>query len=228
MYSQALVQDVPRLVLPQRLASIQSLELVWTKGPAKAPLVHGDSDSGEKDLCWLCDALPELFPQLKKLHLTLCFSVSAIRSLGPDGEPPNYSAIDTERALLGPVEAMLAWFPHESQTGGELSITIDQSFWSVLLRKHDAMRMPGLRAETDLYIHFGRFWKRLPGQQNGGDGDAGYWLCSGQVGAMRGLGSPGPYERWGPWGDYDPGDDQLLCPHVRDETDCIDEWLHNR
>lgn len=211
MCSQALVRDVTRLVLPQRLASIQSLELVWTNGPAKAPLVHGDSDSGEKDLCWLCDALPELFPQLKKLHLSLCFSVSLIRSLGPDGELLSYSAIDTERALLGPVEAMWVRFPHVSQTGGELSIEIDADFWEVLLRKHDAMRTPGLRAETDYFMNWGRFWKRLPGQQIGGDHDAGYWVCTGQHRSRIGRGS-------GDWGDYDPGGD-LLCPHVRGDID---------
>ncbi|KAK7746899.1 cytochrome oxidase assembly protein 1 [Cytospora paraplurivora] len=185
MHSQVLVQEFPRLILPQRLASIQSLELVWAKGPANTPFVN-DYIDGE-DLCWLCDALPKLFPQLKKLYLSLPFEVRRFGFAGRDDEALNDPVIDIERTLLGPVEAMLDRFPHESQIGDGLSIGIEQSFWNLLLRKHDALRMPGLRAETDLYIHFGRFWKRLPRQQNGGDGDAGYWLYSGQQGELGGV-----------------------------------------
>ncbi|ROW16963.1 hypothetical protein VPNG_01097 [Cytospora leucostoma] len=220
MYSQALVQEAPRLILPQRLASIQSLELSWCKGPANTPFVNGRLDG--EDLCWLCDALPEMFPQLKKLCLSLSFEVTRPGLLGRDGESLYDPVIDVERALLGPVEAMLVRLPYESQTGGELSITIEQSFWSLLLRKHDAMRTPGLMADTDFCLNFGRFWKRLPGQQNGGDGNAGYWLYSGQETEYLGIPRV-DYSAWGPWGDYDLGSYDLLCPHVRRDDPHVDD-----
>lgn len=221
-----LIRNLPRLILPQRLASIRALELLWlphTEVLTSAPGPPGPYDT-EEARSWLCNAVPLMFPRLEKLHLSLSYVIEYPRSLGLD--PLDDAILQAERIILGPVEAMLLKLPHASRTGG-LSVAVDAAFWKVLLRKHDHMRTPGLRADVDCLACHGRFWKRFPGQEHG-DGDAGYWVCSGHeapllVGCFGTTAGQSSFEDWGfPVDDgqynlYGP----LSCPHTLGD---LPEW----
>ncbi|KAK7736590.1 hypothetical protein SLS53_007022 [Cytospora paraplurivora] len=169
-----LIRNLPRLILPQRLASIRALELLWL--PHTELLTHAPGPPGPYDTeearRWLCNTIPIMFPRLEKLHLSLSYYIKEPGCLGLD--PLDDSILQAERIILGPVESMLLKLPHASRTGG-LSVAIDATLWKVLLRKHDHMRTPGLRADVDCFAYHGRFWKRFPGQEDE-DGDAGYWV----------------------------------------------------
>ncbi|ROW06633.1 hypothetical protein VPNG_06704 [Cytospora leucostoma] len=123
-----LIRNLPRLILPQRLASIRALELVWL--PHTEILTHAPGPPGPYDTeearRWLCNTIPIMFPRLEKLHLSLSYDISEPGSLGLD--PVDDSILQAERIILGPVEAMLLNLPHASLTGG-LSVAINATFW---------------------------------------------------------------------------------------------------
>lgn len=183
-----LFRNLPRLILPNRLANIQKLELVWEILPCKPFFAHAfegvvpinPAKFDNERLRWICDKLPEMFPGLKELHLSLLGTIKA----------PEYqdvvrydTVLATERAILAPVEAMLSRMPklfervqcaRPEDSGGNNALNIAfncHSFWQAMLWTHNNLGMPGLRAVTDEMTASGKFWKQL-GESGG------YWVCS--------------------------------------------------
>lgn len=182
MKDRPLIANLPRLILPKRLEYIQKLELIWEILPrdpdGQAPFNPAEFDN--KDLRWLCDTMPKMFPLLNELHLSLMGFVK-----GPCGRNVDqYSAVlAAERVILTEVEAMLVRLPklyervynvqqQEPDEGNALNIAFDcSSFWQAMLWTHDGLGMPGLWAVTDESTIAGKFWKQAG--ENGG-----YWVCS--------------------------------------------------
>lgn len=215
-WDQELMRNLPRLILPQRLASIRSLELLWMPRRYRRPRSFNIFD--ERGLERLCEALPEMFPRLENLDLPLHYCIEGPRALELSDDELEDPVMAAERVLLGPVEALVLQSPNKRLANGGVSVYVSADFWRVLLRKHDILRTPGLRAETDCDVRFGRFWKRLPGRHDD-DWDQGYWVCSGSfdnwyTNAYSGL----DHRLWGIWEPWHlDGYDlhgPLLCPHV--------------
>lgn len=204
--SRPLIQEFPRLLLPQRLAVVRSLELIWTvQGPAGSAV--------DAELLRLCETLPAVFPRLNKLYISLLHERGVPRGPAEGGEDDPVMA--AERKLLGPVEAMLLRLDGR----GELSVAVPPSFWKVLLLRHDQLRSPGLRAELDWPATSGRFWKQLNGEGGGDDGKGpgrGYWVCSGMDHDPGRL-EMHSLEYWGMWRDGGPA--PLSCPVVVSQSD---------
>ncbi|ROW12667.1 hypothetical protein VMCG_00396 [Cytospora schulzeri] len=147
-----MIRNLPRLVLPQRLASIRSLELVWT--PRRYPRPRSFNIFDARGLRRVCDALPEVFPRLERLYMPLHYCIEGPRALevSDDDDDVDDPVMAAGRVLLGPLEDMLLRFPRMARTDGGLNVFVSAAFWKVLLRKLDAMRTPGLRAETDCEV----------------------------------------------------------------------------
>lgn len=183
----------------------------------------------DKELQRLCHSIPEMFPQLEKLHLSLICDVRPPGSRLITGDLPNKPIMAAERALLAPVEAMLLRLQQGSRRRGvEHEVAIAKSFWKMLLRQHDALRTPGLRVETDWAVQGGRFWKRLPEQRSDG-GELGYWVCGGFDDTYNVELAYDLARMWGLWRDGDDRDKQvsligpLSCPLVI--TESIEEYM---
>lgn len=191
---QPLLQNLPRLLLPQRLATIRSLELAWH---FNRPMPRGSTSGGEQSqLGQLCGVLPDLFPRLGTLYLSLHVPIKRDPAADHNNGPVMAAA---NGAFLPWVEALRMRLP----TATEMSVGVPAQFWKVLLHTLDGLDTAGLRAEVDWTGLYGRFWKRVDD-----DGTRGYWLCSGTDDG-RGL----PYtmclfEGWGM--ELSP----LACPVV--------------
>lgn len=181
-FGRPLIPNLPRLILPERLANIQKLELIWHISPS------GYDDQGpfdptkfdNKNLRWLCDALPNMFPQLNELHLSLS---GFLKGPGFRKATRHETVLAAERFFLSEVEAMLPRLPrlyervynvHQqgSDEGNALHVLFDCShFWQAMLWTHDSLGTPGLRAVTDETTIAGKYWKQAG--ENGG-----YWVCT--------------------------------------------------
>ncbi|ROV88633.1 hypothetical protein VMCG_10315 [Cytospora schulzeri] len=220
-----LIPNLPRLVSPQRLANIQKLELTWGIIPSQAWAAerHAPFDPAkfdDKELRWICDTLPDWFPQLKELHLSLR---GFVQGPGRRNTAPYEAVLAAERVILAHVESMLERIPRlyervynvkqqNSDDCNALSITfVCNSFWQAMLWTHDRLGMPGLKAVTDEYTIAGKFWKQL-----GEDG--GYWVCSSGLTEHPLREMRSDLESWGfTSGDIDHIDKHwwlgLACPH---------------
>lgn len=167
-----LLQNIPRLILPQRLSSITSLEMLWNFNMETERRIDIDNsmqllwdkpDTQGSLLHELCAIMPETFPAVRFLYISVqsWLAPSSINSL----EDP---ISDLEQIFLGPVEQMLrAMGP---RLGREFNVAIQQGAWRLLLRKHSHMHGSALAMSGQ------RFWKSL----GVADGDEmGYWICSG-------------------------------------------------
>lgn len=221
-----LIPNLPRLILPKRLANIQKLELIWDILPRK-PLLPVKPDRPapldpakfhNEPLRWICDSLPEMFPGLKELHLSL---LGFVRAPSRRNVVRHDSVLAAERVILAPVEAMLVRMPklyeraqnvQKEDENNALSITFDcNSFWQAMLWTHDHLRTPGLRAVTDEFTVAGKFWKQLG--ENGG-----YWVCSSGLIDHRHSETRAEFETWGFTADDTGHIDKeiwrgLACPH---------------
>lgn len=160
------------MLLPQRLRSVQTLEMRWLKKPRQANEANfmyalqdlwADPTTTDSELHALCRVVPESFPNVRQLDIVLDCFVSPPEELG---EPIPI----VERLVLGPIEDMLRVLG----PGREYKVYIQMDVWDGLLRRHRGLYGPELRNEMNGYIE-GRFWKVLgPGNK------LGYWICSGQ------------------------------------------------
>jgi hypothetical protein len=187
-----LMQHLSRLLPPRRLACITSLEMMWDFNPSAPP--HDGSedllnplwnaapvDTTDSPLYALCRTVPDIFPRVRHLYISLQSWVAPGHRAGIG------SAIEAmERVILGPIEAMIAVLG----PGVDVSVAVQKSGWVILSNKYRDLYGPSLRSEIDEW-HNGRFWKSL------GPGDElGYWLCTGWNDmAFLGLGY-GPMDIW--------------------------------
>ncbi|KFY47842.1 hypothetical protein V495_01787 [Pseudogymnoascus sp. VKM F-4514 (FW-929)] len=174
-----LLQHLPGLLLPQRLRSIQSLEMLWFKrrtqdkstSSSTQPLWANHTKIGrasrESVLHTLCQMVPQALPHVRQVTISLeCIVEETHKFAGP-----TESRLIPDPPILGPIEDMI----RALGPGREFNVAIQLRLWNVLKSKYGALYGPNFRIETHNTCIEGRFWKLL------GTGDElGYWVCSGR------------------------------------------------
>ncbi|OBT64991.1 hypothetical protein VE03_05655 [Pseudogymnoascus sp. 23342-1-I1] len=158
-----LLRDLPRVILPQRLRCIESLELSWdfrpmsrVSGYKPLRLLWENPAAEDSDLHEMCRMVLKSFPRLRWLDINLLFETRNI----PGG---------AERTILGPIEDMIRALGPER----EVCIAIQRSVFSSIYDEH--LELYGQELKTEVYNpYIARFWKDL-GLGNG----LGYWICAG-------------------------------------------------
>ncbi|KFY36953.1 hypothetical protein V494_04920 [Pseudogymnoascus sp. VKM F-4513 (FW-928)] len=167
-----LIRHLPRMLLPQRLRGVRSLEMLWlsrfwqpNEPNFMFPLhdLWADPTTTDSELHALCQMVLESFPNVHQLSISLECIISPPEELG---EPIPI----VERVVLGPIEDMLRVLG----TGREYKVYIQMVVWDGLLGRHMDLYGPELRVEKNGIME-GRFWKVLDP-----DNELGYWICSGK------------------------------------------------
>ncbi|KAL2861036.1 uncharacterized protein BJX67DRAFT_386059 [Aspergillus lucknowensis] len=182
-------QHLPRLIPPQRLADIPSLELIWDL--TRPRHIHSRRKDHLLDFLWerymvtyarrrpsspldspldeLCRVVvPETFPRLRHLYISLQDHIAP--PLPRIFEDP---VAEVEWVILRPIEEMV----RALGVGREVHVAIQLGGWEVLRRRHLKLNKGDLNVESRGGLGL-RFWKTLDGatrQQMG----LGYWLCAG-------------------------------------------------
>ncbi|KXX83064.1 hypothetical protein MMYC01_200467 [Madurella mycetomatis] len=185
MASLPLLLHLPRLLSPQALGTITSVELIWnflkpkslvdktmesvwamaaqppsTSRPAQSTLFHD-----------LCRIVPSTLPNLRRLHVALQSYIA------PSGTMRSVDAV--ERVILGPVDDMFRQIGPGPEK--EFSLAVQRGGWTVLA-EHFAERynrpLGVVQILDDCYQT--QFWKPL------NDENSGYWVRWGwdDIGAL--------------------------------------------
>ncbi len=148
-----IILHLPKLLLPQRLAAINSVEIRWYTYPFK-------SISGFDEFQNLLAATLSSFAHLKKLHM----------SLEGNWRPTNSIVIsDTEinATILGPVEAMIRTMPNLQRFQVDLPLSLyDEKRFKV----NQEYVKPGYIFRKE------RIWRNLPIMVGEGPHLEGYWV----------------------------------------------------
>ncbi|KAI5457574.1 hypothetical protein BGZ63DRAFT_394992 [Mariannaea sp. PMI_226] len=186
-----LLRRMTELFLPQRLHSIQFIELIWDVGQRKSPGVELEVKlSPTRDVITeLVRIVPNAFPNLQKAHITLlnCYSIDDIN------EDPNPFARAAEADILVPIDNMVRKLPLLR----DMYVGLPESVVQLRSVAQDEMDF-----SMDI---FDRAWRSVVPASNPsfdtansinhpqpiGADTAGYWLIMAQediVNPMRGLG----------------------------------------
>jgi hypothetical protein len=203
MVSLPLLHNLPRVLPPHHLATITSLELVFSfssdtlfnsqimssvwanakEGESPAPSTSAEAADRKKKTCLhdLCEMVPATFPNVRRLYVALQAHIVPPVSFGSED-----IVADVERVVLGPVEDMfcvLGAGPGQGRGKKEFSLAIQKGGWQVFsdrLTARDARAKRYLEAfdGDDRYGSTGgscqeRLWKPF------GEDGAGYWLRPG-------------------------------------------------
>ncbi|KFZ11046.1 hypothetical protein V502_07779 [Pseudogymnoascus sp. VKM F-4520 (FW-2644)] len=170
-----LLQYLPRIILPQRLRAITSLEICWLNkfDKSRIKVLWDNPTTEDSELHDLCRMVPQAFPHVLRLDITLLCDIRPIgddftRLSLPEARELTVSAM--ERVILGPVESML----RALGPGREFSITVPMLAWIMLQALHRFLYGPKLKIEWYIYGMDGRFWKELDSSN-----ELGYWICCG-------------------------------------------------
>ncbi|KFY81649.1 hypothetical protein V500_11226 [Pseudogymnoascus sp. VKM F-4518 (FW-2643)] len=170
-----LLQYLSRIILPQRLRAITSLEICWLNkfDKSRIKVLWDNPTTEDSELHDLCRMVPQAFPHVLRLDITLLCDIRPIgddftRLSLPEARELTVSAM--ERVILGPVESML----RALGPGREFSITVPMLAWIMLQALHRFLYGPKLKIEWYIYGMDGRFWKELDPSN-----ELGYWICCG-------------------------------------------------
>ncbi|KAI1375781.1 hypothetical protein F4677DRAFT_420712 [Hypoxylon crocopeplum] len=177
MSTLVVLENLPRLVLPQCLQNITALELIFDISfpsellgivgpPGVDPVTYEDLP-----LYSLCRMIPETFPSIHHLYISLQRPIAPLTPIyGP--RPPSRECEEStsrmERIVLKPIEDMVRVLG----PGRDINIAIQRGATEMLTRTY--VKLHGrekLRCEFNPSLNY-RFWKPL------GD-ELGYWICSG-------------------------------------------------
>ncbi|KAL2862703.1 uncharacterized protein BJX67DRAFT_365824 [Aspergillus lucknowensis] len=197
---------LPRLIPPDSLSWITSLELIWdlvkprargyshrdnllyqlleTDGTNSSRKSKSSSPSsvGVAPLHQLCRMVPGTFPHLRYLYISLHSHIA----------PPSNVVLrdpleEVERVILHPIEDMIHVLNPERKK--EINIAIQQGGWEAFLRRQRRIHDDG-NVMLEGSSRFGpRFWKGIEHANSNCNHDSkpGYWLCAGwdDIGAHR-------------------------------------------
>ncbi|OBT83116.1 hypothetical protein VE02_08071 [Pseudogymnoascus sp. 03VT05] len=176
-----LLEHLQRMILPQRLRAVQSLEMCWLgkNGKSQLKVLWDDPTTEDSELHALCRMVPQAFPHVLHLDITILCDIRPTGDDFPDitwatrgvrARTLKLSALAMEHSIFGPIEIMIRTLG----PGREFSITIPMPAWEILEHKHRVLYGPELKIEWYCYGMEGRFWKVLdPGNE------LGYWVCCG-------------------------------------------------
>ncbi|KAJ5561366.1 hypothetical protein N7461_000127 [Penicillium sp. DV-2018c] len=179
-----LQQNLSRLLPPKRLASISSLVLIWDlmkprqkyyskehslvgvlweRAVTASPEPPSGADSTLHELCFM---VPETFPNLRHLYISLQSHVAP-----PKPELFEDPVGEVERVILSPIDEMV----RALGAGRDVKIALQLEGLQAIWRRR--LKGPGeIIAKAD--EQFGeRLWKGLGGAT--GQPELGYWLCAG-------------------------------------------------
>ncbi|KAF7559867.1 hypothetical protein G7046_g4279 [Stylonectria norvegica] len=172
------IMDVRRLFLPERLALIRSVELIWGFDPFFPP--HGPNDAGLTlhtlpDFHRFLNAVPSMFPNLRSLYISMWG-----RMIPPDVDA-SVDLIDLASApILKAVDSMV----HQLAPGvRDVTIAIPSSWYEP---HRDRAYMRHNHVERVNYGQQERVWRPLREAEhrrslNESEHRTGYWLCLGQI-----------------------------------------------
>ncbi|KFZ01922.1 hypothetical protein V501_09715 [Pseudogymnoascus sp. VKM F-4519 (FW-2642)] len=182
-----LLAHLQRMILPQRLRAIPSLEMCWLNKYNRSQLqvLWDDPTTEDSELHALCRMVPQAFPNVLRLDITIICDIRPTGDDFPDitwatrrvrARTLKLSALAMEHSIFGPIERMLRTLG----PGREFSITISMRAWEILANKHRVLYGSELKIEWYCSGIEGRFWKVLdPGNE------LGYWICCGDNQEMR-------------------------------------------
>jgi hypothetical protein len=174
MASTVMIVHLPQLLLPQRLSSIKSVEMLWHLHLYQGSVPHGLLDSGLATFHSLLDCLPSTFPHLRKLY------VSLQGDLKPKNVPLHKLMDVSEPVIMKPVDDMVRRLgPHVQECHIAIPFTLYEP------RRYKAT---GTTLKTGWRIRneWQRFWRQLPDTGTGDNGARtahlrGYWVDLGQM-----------------------------------------------
>ncbi|WEW60122.1 hypothetical protein PRK78_005607 [Emydomyces testavorans] len=171
MANTTMIRNLPRLLPAQRLASIRSVEMLWNLHLFRADKLGDAPDSGTSAFHALLDMIPMLFPNLRKLYISL---QGELRSVGTLDE--RYGTV--EATILIPLDAMVRSLSANVQT---CDIAVPYTVYVPI--KHRATGHPGLGNRRLRNKVWERVWRELPHVALEGAGCtthlAGFWIYRG-------------------------------------------------
>lgn len=168
MASLTMIQNLPRLLLPQRLASIRSVELVLDFDPSRNTERHYLPKCDLPTYHSLLKEVPLIFPHLRKLHLSLTGKLKPLdmdyEEFGNASETIVMAPMDDLVCRLGFLQnfdvnlpASTYWHPKEKATGNGGRLT-----GSFLLERDRFWRELHLtEKENGATSHLQDYWVRL-------------------------------------------------------------------
>ncbi|KAI1916209.1 hypothetical protein LOZ12_001148 [Ophidiomyces ophidiicola] len=190
MASNAMILNLPRLLLPQRLASITSIEMLWNLHPFRESNVNDPLDSDPRAFHCLLQAMPLLFPGLRKLFISFHGDVL------PPGKGSNARFEASESAILRPIDEMVGRL-----NARECHVAVPTSIY--VPRKLKATGTGIYLEPSRLRNVWERIWRPLSNSDDQDDDSSshrGYWLYHGKVDM------PWIYK----YGEKYPPDDEVL------------------
>lgn len=168
------MNDLPRLILPQRLTSITSIKMSWTCDPFGWEYDFEEWEHSDYGFIYfnnLLKRLPVAFPHLKRLHISL------------EGIMYAYSLNDqlprmVESNIMVPLDGMVRKFGPNMQS---FVVSIPASIYTVLKYHSDnttEQEIPKLRSD------WARLWRELPASDSADsqlNNLKGYWIRIGQL-----------------------------------------------
>jgi hypothetical protein len=191
MSSLVMMLELPNLLLPQRLAMITSVEMVWRLVNPSRPLEGHDGLplSNEGTLDALLRTIPKTLPNLCHLNVNLMWH--------PGPESPGNLASRVTATLILPLDAMVRDFGPQLR---DCSIGLYSSIWRAI---RDAGLWHGTKYERGGFPSVGdRYWRPLPALEerlHAADGPGGYWISEGYDDS-----APYPFAHMNP--DFDPAE----------------------
>ena len=165
-----LARHIPLLLLPQRLASITSLELLWDLVLFRPLSDHQkEQEKGWPAYDDLVNVVGSAFPCLRKLYIS-------IQTGSYIANPSAENIEGWEQKLLDPIDKMVRKLGPQLQV---CQIALPRSFHAALMLRVESV---GARIESGGRgaLHWRRFWRSTimaPGDQSGND--LGYWVRQG-------------------------------------------------
>lgn len=103
-----LLRNLPRIILPQRLHSIEVLELAWTfrssvgiRNQDPLNVLCSDPETKDSELHEMCRMVPKLFPRLRQLDILLICRIRV-------PYPPLWENLgSSEHVILDPIKDMV-------------------------------------------------------------------------------------------------------------------------
>lgn len=164
-----LTRHLPLFILPQRLASITSLELVWglaLRSPLH-PLVEGEK--GWPSYNALVTTVASAFPSLRKLYISV-----ETGSFVTNAFVQNFES--DEQKLLGPMDEMVRKLGAQLQ---DCQIAPPRSLCAALMYKANC-RGARIESERPGTLRWQRFWRPVAVEHGEQSGDhLGYWVRQG-------------------------------------------------
>lgn len=164
-----MILSLNSILLPQRLSSITSVELLWDFAPFPSihPEVVKPPLSDMASFYSFLNAIPSTFPAARKLHISLQGRLYPTKTV--DGSTSRDSNIDRANEILHPVDDFVAKLrPHVRDFSLGIPSSLYRSQRDRALKNNDTVE------QVHLGLHE-RHWRPLKGSGQ----PTGYWVCLG-------------------------------------------------